>query len=185
MKRANGDLERGTADGALAPDDPAPPAVDLVTGLVSREVFDGQLTRSLERSWRTPTSVAVLLVGVRDLSLLSARFGRDVADEVLGVAAARLQSGVREVDLLARLDEDTFGMVLEIDPSHPQPELMATHVAQRLVSRFAEPLSTTCGGLSITAVTGVAVADSIAFDAGELILRARVAMDAGPLSQPD
>ena len=162
---------------APRPTTPAPLAYDLLTGLVSREVFDGQLTRSLERVWRTPTSVAVLLLGVRDLPLLSARFGRHVGDEVLGAAAARLRSCLREVDLLARLDEDTFGVVLETDHSRPQPELMAADVAQRLVSLFAEPLSTTSADLSITADIGVAVADSTSLYADELLLRARLAMD--------
>ncbi len=177
MKRAMGDLEGGAASGSGAPDDPAPLAYDLLTGLVSREVFDGQLTRSLERAWRTPTSVAVLLLQVRDLPLLSARFGRHVGDEVLGAAAARLRSCLREVDLLARLDEDTFGVVLETDHSRPQPELMAADVAQRLVSLFAEPLSTTSTDLSISAVIGVAVADSTSLYADELLLRARLALD--------
>ena len=60
----------------VAPVDAGPLVYDLLTGLVSREVFDSQLTRVLERTWRTPTSVAVLLLHVGDLRLINDRFRR-------------------------------------------------------------------------------------------------------------
>src|SRR6188472_1646771 len=92
----------------LGPVDAAPLVYDLLTGLVSREVFDTQLARVLERTWRTPTSVAVLLLHVGDLRLVNDRFGRLIGDEVLAAAAARLRSCLREVDLVARIDTSTF-----------------------------------------------------------------------------
>ena len=156
--------------------DAAPLAYDLLTGLVSREVFDGQLARVLERTWRTPTSVAVLVLQVRDLRLISDRFGRLVGDEVLGAAAARLRTCLREVDLVARIDAATFGVILETDRRQARPELMAADVASRLVSLFAEPLSTTLTDLTVHAAIGVAVADHASLHADQLVGRAELAM---------
>jgi len=156
--------------------DTAPLAYDLLTGLVSREVFDGQLARVLERTWRTPTSVAVLVLQVRDLRLISDRFGRMVGDEVVGAAAARLRTCLREVDLVARIDASTFGVILETDRRQARPELMAADVASRLVSLFAEPLSTTLTDLTVHAAIGVAVADRASLHAEQLLGRAELAM---------
>jgi diguanylate cyclase (GGDEF)-like protein len=176
------DLGSGAGRGSLAaaPDrdrvDAAPLAYDLLTGLVSREVFDGQLTRVLERTWRTPTSVAVLVLQIRDQRLINDRFGRAVGDEVLGAAAARLRTCLREVDLVARIDTATFGVILETDRRQARPELMAADVASRLVSLFAEPLSTTLTDLTVHAAIGVAVADRASLHADQLVGRAELAM---------
>ena len=161
---------------SVAPVDVAPLVYDLLTGLVSREVFDGQLTRVLERTWRTPTSVAVLLLQVGDLHLINDRFGRLVGDEVLAAAAARLRSCLREVDLVARIDAGTFGVILESDLREARSEVMAAEVANRLMSLFAEPLSTTLTDLTIDASIGVAVADAGSLHADELIGRAELAV---------
>src|SRR5688572_28523455 len=156
--------------------DTAPLAYDLLTGLVSREVFDAQLARVLERTWRTPTSIAVLVLQVRDLRLISDRFGRMVGDEVLGAVAARLRTCLREVDLVARIDAATFGVILETDRRQSRPEVMAADVASRLVSLFAEPLSTTLTDLTVHAAIGVAVADRASLHADQLLGRAELAM---------
>jgi diguanylate cyclase (GGDEF)-like protein len=178
------DLASGAGRGSLADApavdhdlvDTAPLAYDLLTGLVSREVFDGQLARVLERTWRTPTSVAVLVLQIRDLRLINDRFGHMVGDEVLGAAAARLRSCLREVDLVARIDTATFGVILETDRRQARPELMAADVSSRLVSLFAEPLSTTLTDLAVQAAIGVAVADRASLHADHLVGRAELAM---------
>ena len=156
--------------------DPAPLAYDLLTGLVSREVFDGHLTRVLERGWRTPTAAAVLLLQVRDIRLIVDRFGRLLGDEVLAAVAARLRTCLREVDLVSRIDTGTFGVILETDHGQARPELMAADVAGRLASLFAEPLSTTLTDLAVSAAIGVAVADRATLDADQLVGRAELAM---------
>ncbi len=157
------------------PVDPAALVYDLLTGLVSREVFDTQLGRALERAWRAPTSVAVLMVKVTDLALISDRFGARVADEVLAAAAARVRSCLREVDLVARISSETFGVILETDATQPRAETMAGEVANRLVSLFGEPLSTSATELAVEAAIGVAVADNAALKAGDLVLRSELA----------
>jgi diguanylate cyclase (GGDEF)-like protein len=153
----------------------APLAYDLLTGLVSREVFDGQLARALERTWRTPGSVAVLLLRLRDLPLVNDRFGRLIGDELLAAAAARLRSCLREVDLVARLDGSTFAVVLEADRA-TRPDAIATDVASRLVSVFAEPLSTTLADLAVQASIGIAIADHAGVTADQLVDRAELAV---------
>src|SRR5688500_8491923 len=70
----------------------APLVYDVLTGLVSLDVFEGQIERALHRSWRSPSTVSVLLLKVGDLGLIADRFGPAVADEVLAAASGRLRS---------------------------------------------------------------------------------------------
>jgi diguanylate cyclase (GGDEF)-like protein len=153
----------------------APLAYDLLTGLVSREVFDGHLARALERTWRSPTGVGLLLLRINDLGLVNDRFGALVGDELLGSAAARLRSCLREVDLVSRIDTSTFGVILETD-REARPEAMAADVASRLVSLFGEPLSTTLADLAVQVSIGIAVADTAALSADQLLGRAELAV---------
>lgn len=156
--------------------DGPPLAFDILTGLVSCELFDAQVDRSLRRAWRTPTAVAVLLLRVGDLAVVANRFGRPIADELLAAAAARLRTCLRDVDTVARVDADTLGVLLESDRGHAGPELMAAEVSNRLVSVFHEPLSTSEGDLAITSRIGIAVADSATLHAEELVHRAELAL---------
>ncbi|MEY2570776.1 MAG: hypothetical protein QOE63_1126 [Acidimicrobiaceae bacterium] len=161
-----------------------PLAFDILTGLVSGELFDAQIERSLRRSWRTPTAVAALLLRVGDLAVVADGFGRSIADEALAAAAARLRTCLREVDTIARVSSDTLGVLLEADRGHSHPDLMAADVASRLVSSFNEPLTTTAGDLAVTVHIGIAIADASTLHAEELVHRAELALLEQPLSSP-
>jgi diguanylate cyclase (GGDEF)-like protein len=156
--------------------DGPPLAFDLLTGLVSPDLFDAQVERSLRRGWRTPTAVALLLLRVEGLTVVADRFGQPIADELLAAAAARLRTCLRDVDTAARVNDDTLGALLESDRGHASPELMAAEVANRLVSVFSEPLTTSRGDLALTSRIGVAVADSATLYTEELVHRAELAL---------
>ncbi len=159
----------------------APLAYDVLTGLVSLEVFEGQVERALHRAWRSPSTVSVLLLRVGDLCLLADRFGAAVANEVLAAASVRLLTAVRGVDLVARVDAETLGVMLEADRRQANAEVMASEVANRLMLLFAEPLSTSVADLAVRATVGIAVADAATLTEGELIHRAGLALsEVGP-----
>jgi diguanylate cyclase (GGDEF)-like protein len=137
----------------------------------------------LERTRRTSSAVTVLLVRVCDLALLHDRVGSQVSDEVLGVAAARLRSCLREIDLVARLSADTFGVILETDGTDGNPDRMAAEVAARVVSLFDEPLSTTTSDLALDVRIGVAATDGVPREAAELVRRAELALQGAASSR--
>lgn len=156
--------------------DAAPLAYDILTGLVGREFFDDQVDRALRRGWRTPTSVAVVLVGIGAVGTVVDRYGQRTADELVAAAAARLRTCIRDVDVAARIDVGVLAVLLESDRREVAPELMATEVAGRITSAFTEPLTTTVVSLAVDVRVGVALADTATLDAPELLQRADLAL---------
>ncbi len=86
---------------------------DSLTGLPGRLLQRAHLVHALKRATRTGTQVAVLFLDVDDFHDVNDRLGRELADQVLVVLAARLRACLRGTDYTARLDGDEFAIVCE------------------------------------------------------------------------
>ena len=147
-----------------------------LSGFLDRDVFDSCLDQGLHRQWRTPTSVALLLVRLAELPVVAASWGHEGGDEVLGVVGSRLRDCLREVDTVARFTDDTFAVLLECDRRVAEPEVMASEVAHRLANAFRAPLSTSRGEVSVGCHLGIAVSGPAILHAEELVHRAEFAL---------
>jgi diguanylate cyclase (GGDEF)-like protein len=152
-------------------------AYDLMAGLYHRDAFILHFGQALRRQWRTPTALAIVLVRLEHVAVVAGCHGRGVADELIGSAATRVRSCVREIDAMCRLDDSSLAVLVEGQPSLAPAHVMASEVAQRLVSSLSEPLSTTAGDLTVPARIGIAIADPSCLDPDELLGRAAVAAD--------
>ena len=100
---------------------------DALTGLSNRRMLEDMLDRALALARRTGHALAVLMIGLDSYDPADdgsdpfgdARAGDDVdatallPDHVLVEMATRLERGVREHDLVARVGEDEFVVVLQ------------------------------------------------------------------------
>ena len=91
--------------------DPAEPTDDL-TGLATRETFLERLESDLRAAARQARPLAVILADVDHLRRVGDRYGREAEHAVLRKIAGILRATVREQDLIARLGDDDFGIVL-------------------------------------------------------------------------
>ncbi|MET0312643.1 MAG: diguanylate cyclase, partial [Burkholderiaceae bacterium] len=74
---------------------------------------------------------ALLVVDFGNHDAIQKEFGREVADNALVLAAARLRSVVRDVDTAARVDDHAFALLIE-GPCTAQHALdVATHAVAR------------------------------------------------------
>jgi diguanylate cyclase (GGDEF)-like protein len=85
---------------------------DTVTGLLNRRRFREELDREHGRSTRAWDSYAVLRLDVDGMSQINDELGTAVGDVVLEQVAARLKKCLREYDVVARLEDDEFAMLL-------------------------------------------------------------------------
>ena len=69
---------------------------DPLTGLPGRLLQRAHLVHALRRAGRNGTKVAVLFLDVDDFRSLNDRIGAELADQVLIVLAARVQTSLRE-----------------------------------------------------------------------------------------
>jgi diguanylate cyclase (GGDEF)-like protein len=85
---------------------------DTITGLLNQRRFREELDREHGRSTRAWDSYAVLRLDVDGMGVLNEELGVTVGDEVLEQIAGRLKKCLREYDVVARLEDDEFAMLL-------------------------------------------------------------------------
>ncbi|MEV6598092.1 GGDEF domain-containing phosphodiesterase [Actinoplanes sp. NPDC051346] len=161
-------------------------AHDQLTGLANRLALltDGEtLLRSLHRD----QAVAVLLLDLNNFREINGTLGHRAGDDVLRTVAARLTDLARERELVARLGDDEFAVLLptvatltdSATPLHeaPSPLPQAVRRAREIVESLGRP--TEIGGvrLVVEVAVGVVVERAGHADVSELIRRAGIALE--------
>ena len=106
-----------------------------LTGLTHRPHFLQRLHDSLVRAERYGHQGAVLLVHLDNHAELNERHGREIADRALVIAASQLRSVARDVDTAARVDDDSFALLME----GPVKDEQVLHTATSLVANGLRP----------------------------------------------
>lgn len=86
---------------------------DPVTGVANRAQLEAHLQSAVVRRGRRGGFAALLLVDLDDFRAVSDTLGHDAGDELLRHAARRLEQTAGDGDLVARLDGDTFAVLLD------------------------------------------------------------------------
>ncbi len=149
-------------------------AQDPVTGLPTRAAFYDDVTRRIAEWKRGGNSLSIMLMQVYKLHSVGGAEGTRARQLVLRAATQFLRATMRNMDHIARYDDDTFSVLM------PTASLSnAVKIAERLgraVSRCKLPLE---GGPLTFAVT-FGVAEAVQSDgASELLQRTKTALDTG------
>ena len=126
---------------------------DLLTGLPNRRLFGDRLKQDLKHAGRIGTPIALLFIDLDGFKETNDRFGHDVGDVLLRLAADRIRSCVRETDTVARLGGDEFTVILQdlTDTGH------AEIVARKIVRELANPFQVVKEIIHISASIGIAL----------------------------
>jgi diguanylate cyclase (GGDEF)-like protein/PAS domain S-box-containing protein len=87
---------------------------DHLTGLPNRRLLLERLKQVLASNARSGHSGALMLIDLDNFKKINDTFGHDVGDMLLQEVAQRIESCVRENDIVARLSGDEFVVVLEL-----------------------------------------------------------------------
>jgi diguanylate cyclase (GGDEF)-like protein len=110
---------------------------DPLTGLPNRHWMMQYLPLAIERAAKQETMLALLFIDLDNFKSINDSSGHAAGDEVLKIAAARLQSAVREEDHVIRLGGDEFTIILEHTEGHAQ----VVPLAERIVHALNEPFT--------------------------------------------
>lgn len=123
--------------------------LDGLTGLYNYRVFREQIEKAVARAQREQSSVAMIMIDVDDFKSVNDCYGHQRGDAVLRAMAKKLQSSIRDIDMVARYGGEEFAVIL------PNTELEeAVAIANRIHQAIgAQELA----GLQITISLGVAV----------------------------
>ena len=126
---------------------------DSLTGLANRMVLRERLGRLVGRAAGTRLGGALLFIDLDNFKAINDKHGHSVGDAVLQLAAGRLQSVVRERDLLARVGGDEFAIILSDAGSAEE----VAAIAQRLLRELALPCNAQGCNLTLGASVGIAL----------------------------
>lgn len=146
---------------------------DHLTQLPNRPALLDRLRHALVLAERQHTRLAVMFVDLDHFKAINDSLGHAVGDQVLRVAAERIQRHVRLSDTVARVGGDEFVLLLE-DVDH------ATHavrgIAQKLCTAMSEAIRVDGNELYIGLSIGVARYPDDGRDSDSLIRNADTAM---------
>ena len=143
---------------------------DELTGLANRRAFNEVLERAMAR--RAPDRrLALLVVDLDDFKAVNDSLGHHYGDELLRLAAPRLQQAVRSGDVVARIGGDEFAVLLADADS-----ALAVRIAERLRAGFRRPFPLGPRSWVIAPSVGIALAPDDGNDPVELLQHADLAM---------
>ena len=108
---------------------------DALTGAVRRSVFLEELDRGIALARRSGRSLGILLFAFEAAELSAAR-GRFALLEVVSGLVAQLRAAFRSSDLLARLEDGRFAVLLQEAGSDDGRRLLARQLATLAQHRF-------------------------------------------------
>lgn len=145
---------------------------DALTGAANRRRYVDFLKVEQLRAQRYSHPISLLMIDADFFKKVNDQHGHATGDIVLKHIANILQSGVRSLDLVARIGGEEFVALLV-----ETPLATAAAVAERLRAAVEErPVSTPAGPLRITVSIGVACVVGSAIDPDELTHRADEAL---------
>jgi PAS domain S-box-containing protein/diguanylate cyclase (GGDEF)-like protein len=110
---------------------------DPITNLPNRHSFEEQLTEALQDSTCPSNCIAMLYVEIDSFDFLKGTFGRNVADEVLSELAIILNAFREPGEVVGRLDDHVFGVMMHAAPFDAATVDRATQLRE-IFHRFGE-----------------------------------------------
>jgi diguanylate cyclase (GGDEF)-like protein/PAS domain S-box-containing protein len=145
---------------------------DALTGLPNRVLLADRLRQAIVQSQRRRQSLAVVYLDLDGFKAINDGYGHEAGDELLVVAARRMQDALREGDTIARIGGDEFVAVL-VDLQRPRD---CEPVLARLLTAAAEPVMVGPHRLQVSASIGVTLYPQDGADADLLMRHADQAM---------
>ena len=143
---------------------------DELTGLANRRAFNEILERTLARR-PDVRRLALLVVDLDDFKAVNDSLGHHYGDELLRLAAPRIQQAVRAGDVVARIGGDEFAVLLaDADGA------LAVRIAERLRAGFRRPFPLGSRSLVIAPSVGIALVPDDGREPVELLQHADLAM---------
>lgn len=149
---------------------------DDLTGLLNRLAFREQAQQALAAGGE----VAVLMLDLDGFKAINDTLGHAAGDEVLRIAAARMQHALRSGDVLGRLGGDEFACLLH----NPGGAAHTAALAAKLVASIASPMQVAGRRVDLWASVGLALAPQHGRCIEQLLTQADAAMYSAKRARP-
>ncbi|MCR9192142.1 MAG: EAL domain-containing protein [Gammaproteobacteria bacterium] len=146
--------------------------IDHLTQIPNRLFFDEALQLYIKKAERYKTRFALLIINVDHFKTINDTLGHDIGDELLQLVVARIQSSVRQADMLARLGGDEFALISD-HISHFQE---AGKIASQILDSLQSVFHLDGKEIHVTVSIGISCYPDLATDASDLLKQVDVAL---------
>ncbi|MEJ5314810.1 MULTISPECIES: bifunctional diguanylate cyclase/phosphodiesterase [Anaerolinea] len=143
---------------------------DDLTGLPNRTLFLERVKQAFEGN--SSLLFAVLVIDIDYYQLIHERFGRAIAERLVQAAVNKIRLNLRAEDLMARLGEDQFGVLIQDVQDRSVIEMVAT----RILERVREPFVIEGDEVAVTASIGIALRNGHLRTPEEILQEAGIAL---------
>lgn len=109
---------------------------DALTGLANRTLFIERVKRAIARANRDESFCAIIFIDVDNFKSVNDTLGHEAGDKLLTILAQRIQSSLRDKDLVGRLGGDEFSVLIEGVPK----QTTLVKIAQQLLETVQDPV---------------------------------------------
>lgn len=145
---------------------------DSLTGLPNRSFLTESLEHAIKIAKRNKHRTAVLFIDLDDFKKINDTAGHEQGDLFLKDVSTRIQSTLRESDILGRLGGDEFLIILEDITNQNQ----AIEIHDRILKLFEKPFSIQGNQYVVTCSIGISLYPQDGLYPDELIRKADMAM---------
>ena len=147
---------------------------DNLTGLFNRHYFTSHFEGLLRHAREQNRPIAVVMLDVDHFKSVNDTYGHAAGDQVLKELARRIQAGVRNFDLIARLGGEEFVVVMPETRTHEAQR--ASERIRQQIARTPFPISSPKNELPITVSIGVSGSEVGAEDSETMLRQADEAL---------
>ncbi len=144
---------------------------DVLTGLPNRLLLSQRVDTAIQGARQSDTGFAILFLDLDRFKIINDSLGHPFGDRVLQLVAERLQTCLRQTDMLCRLGGDEFVIYL-----HGGDAVVAENVARRILEDMLKPFTLDSMGFSIQCSIGMALYPQDGATLDDLIKQADTAM---------
>ena len=145
---------------------------DELTNLPNRTFAYEALNESTTKQKNTNFKTAVCFLDLNKFKIVNDKYGHDIGDELLKIAAQRLQTSIRDEDVACRLGGDEFLVILNNITNHGQIEL----VLEGIIKAFADPVIIKGEHIELSTSIGVSIFPDDSKNDSQLLKYADLAM---------
>ena len=146
---------------------------DVLTGLANRAEFNARLDEASKRLKRNGAPVTVMMLDLDKFKAVNDTLGHPAGDRLLVEVGKRLQSTLRETDVLARLGGDEFAIIQEGGPDQHEG---AIALALRIINAISQPFDLDGHEAGIGVSIGIAMAPENGVEPEEMLKSADLAL---------
>ncbi|GDY37849.1 MULTISPECIES: bifunctional diguanylate cyclase/phosphodiesterase [unclassified Acidovorax] len=144
---------------------------DVLTGLPNRLLLSQRVDTAIQGARQSDTGFAILFLDLDRFKIINDSLGHPFGDRVLQLVAERLQTCLRQTDMLCRLGGDEFVIYL-----HGGDAPVAESVARRILDDMLKPFMLDSMGFSIQCSIGIALYPQDGATLDDLIKQSDTAM---------